>query len=333
MNDTTPRLDSKLLQVKNLNVTFVSAGVAVQAVSQLSFELDAGETLGIVGESGSGKTAAMMSLVKLLPMPPARIEADEVRFEGADLLRLSQQELRRIRGRRIGIVFQEPMTALNPYLTVGYQLTEGIIAHTRCKRTEARARAVEMLEQVGVSEPIRRMSSYPHELSGGMRQRVMIAMALLLNPSLLIADEPTTALDVTVEAQILDLIMKLRDRLGMAVIWITHNLGVVAETCTRTAVMYAGKIVEVAPTAALFESPRHPYTEALIGALPAFHPRKEPLRGLNGAPPDLSCLPSGCPFEPRCSYAMPDCRRTSPELKEIAAGRCSACLRVQRGEW
>lgn len=333
MNGTTPRLDSKLLQVKNLNVTFVSAGVAVQAVSQLSFELDAGETLGIVGESGSGKTAAMMSLVKLLPMPPARIEGDMVRFEGADLLRLSHRELRRIRGRRIGIVFQEPMTALNPYLTVGYQLTEGIIAHTKCKRTEARARAVEMLQQVGVSEPLRRMSSYPHELSGGMRQRAMIAMALLLNPSLLIADEPTTALDVTVEAQILDLVIKLRDRLGMAVIWITHNLGVVAETCTRTAVMYAGKIVEVAPTAALFENPRHPYTEALIGALPAFHRRKELLRGLNGAPPDLSCLPSGCPFEPRCPYAVSDCRLAPPELKEIAAGRCSACLRVQHGEW
>ena len=321
-----------LLHVENLKVSFQSRGRVIRAVDGVSFTVEPQEALGIVGESGSGKTVAMLALLGLIPSPPGRIEDGTALFEGTDLLRASSAELRRVRGRRIAMVFQEPMTALNPYVSIGKQLTESVRAHERCSRAEAERRAVAALEEVGMYDAPSRLRAYPHELSGGMRQRVMIAMALALRPALVIADEPTTALDVTVEAQILDLMVRLQRGYSMSVILITHNLGVIAETCRRVAVMYAGRILETASTVELFHSPRHPYTEALMGAMPAFHARGERLRALPGSPPDLSTPRPGCPFADRCAHVVPDCRTGPVRLEEVAPGRSSACIRVQRGE-
>ena len=321
-----------LLTVDNLRTHFRLRSGTVRAVDGIYFSIEQGETLGIVGESGSGKSVANMSLLGLIPMPPGRIESGAARFGDVDLLACSKAQLRGIRGKRISMIFQDPMTALNPYLTIGAQVMEPLLIHEKCTRADARRRSVEMLEAVGIQDAARRMRAYPHQFSGGLRQRVMIAMALITRPQLLIADEPTTALDVTVQAQILDLIKRLQRELGMAVILITHDLGIVAETCDRVLVMYAGRIVESSRTEALFDKPRHPYTEALMASLPSRRHKGETLYTIPGMPPDLARPIEGCAFAPRCEKADARCRTESCDLRDIASGRASACLRVQRGE-
>jgi oligopeptide transport system ATP-binding protein len=303
----------------------------VRAVNDVSFALEKGETLGIVGESGSGKSVTCYSLMGLVPQPPGRIEGGRALFDGVDLLSCEPEQLRRIRGRRIAMIFQDPMTSLNPYVRIEDQLIEPLLIHGMAGRAEAVKRAVEMLEHVGVPDAAGRIRSYPHEFSGGMRQRVMIAMALITGPDLLIADEPTTALDVTVQAQILELIKRLQTETGMAVMWITHDLGVVAGFCQRVLVMYAGRIVESAPTDVLFTDTRHPYTRALQKSIPALQPKGHSLFTIPGAPPDLSRPIPGCAFAPRCEFASEQCNHPV-ELKQIVAGHHSACLRVQSGE-
>ncbi|MCK5803428.1 MAG: ABC transporter ATP-binding protein [Lentisphaeria bacterium] len=320
-----------LLDVRNLTVRFHARGGVVHAVENVSFVLDHGETLGIVGESGSGKSVTCQSLLRLLPEPPARIEQGEARLEGVNLLSLPARELRRVRGRRISVIFQDPMTALNPYLRVSAQLIEPLRLHLALTRREARECAVAALREVGMSEPEARMHNYPHELSGGMRQRVMIAMALATRPDILIADEPTTALDVTVQAQILELIGNLQRKHGTAVILITHDLGVVAGRCNRVAVMYAGRIVEIGETAAVYRQPRHPYTEALKRAIPSLEGGTEELASIPGEPPDPTQPVQGCPFQPRCRHASAICGEPCA-LRDVAPGHATSCVRVQRGE-
>ena len=322
-----------LLEVTNLRTWFHTRDGVVRAVDGVSFAIEPGEMLGIVGESGSGKSVTFYSLLGLVPMPPGRIEGGSARFEGRDLIQMRPRELRALRGSRIAMVFQDPMTALNPYMTVAGQVTEPLMVHAGLPRAEARARALEALRAVGIQDTERRMDLYPHAFSGGMRQRVMIAMALTTHPALLIADEPTTALDVTVQSQILDLIARLQRDRGMAVALITHDLGVVARACDRVAVMYAGRIVETAPTGALFDRPRHPYTEALMHSLPSTAPAGTPLRAIPGMPPDLLGERKGCAFAPRCAHAVDRCHRADCELIETAPGHATACLRAQAGEW
>ncbi len=326
-------LKSDFVRIENLNVFYPKNGGWVHAVRGVSFDIETGEAMGVVGESGCGKTAAMLALMRLLPVPPVRVHADRLIFRGRDLTRMSDGEMRRLRGNRMAMVFQEPMTALNPFMTIGEQLEEVLYAHERFSKREVKARVRESLSLVGIPDVVRRAAQYPHELSGGMRQRVMIAMALMLHPDLLIADEPTTALDATIEAQILELVADLISRFGMSIVWITHNLGIVSELCRRTVVMYAGSVVEIAPTSSLFVHPRHPYTEALLGALPTFHQPKEPLKGLDGSPPDLSKPIEGCPFAARCTRAVPSCRKEAIALREVSAGRWTSCLRVQCGDF
>ncbi len=306
-----------VLQVEELRTVFESEDGVVSAVDGVSFGLERGRTLGLVGESGSGKSVTNLSILRLVPHPPGRIVAGRILFGGQDLLRLGERDLRRIRGKRISMIFQDPMTALNPYLRVGLQLTEVLEQHEGASRRAARARAVDMLERVGIPEAARRFDGYPHEMSGGMRQRVMIAMALLCRPEVLIADEPTTALDVTVQAQILDLVRDLRREYGTAVILVTHDLGVVAGVADEVAVMYAGRIVEQAPTAELFARPRHPYTLALLASLPRLQGHKERLRPIPGRPPALTERAPGCPFAPRCSAAVEVCRREAPASRAV----------------
>jgi len=322
-----------LLEVNNLRTHFHTRHGVVRAVDGVSFSIQRGETVGIVGESGSGKSVANYSLLGLVPMPPGRIESGTALFDGTDLLRAPDSVLRTIRGRRISMIFQDPMTALNPYLTVGAQIMEPLRLHATpaLSARELRERARAMLESVGISNAAARLRAYPHMFSGGMRQRVMIAMALITNPDLLIADEPTTALDVTVQAQILALIKKMQEERGMAMILVTHNLGVVAGTCDRVLVMYAGRILESAPVAGLFRAPGHPYTRALMASLPSVAERREKLYAIPGMPPDLSRPLPGCPFAPRCQYAVDKCRQPVT-LREIAPDRQSACVRVQEGE-
>jgi len=320
-----------LLEVENLVTRFHTRDGVVRAVDGVSFAVDAGETLGIVGESGSGKSVTAYSLLGLLPSPPGNVEGGTARFEGVDLLAGSPAERRAIRGKRISIIFQDPMTALNPYMTVGRQVAEPVLRHERCSRNEARQRAVAMLQLVGIQDVAEGMNAYPHQFSGGMRQRVMIAMALVTHPRLLIADEPTTALDVTVQAQILDLIKRLQTELGMAVILITHDLGVIAATCDRVLVMYAGAIMESAGADDLFVDARHPYTKALMASLPSAHRKGEGLYTIPGLPPDLVQETAGCPFAPRCEHAVAACRQGRTVLREVAPGHASACLRVQEG--
>lgn len=320
-----------LLDVNDMATHFHTRHGVVRAVDGISFSLDAGETLGIVGESGSGKSVTCYSLLGLLPMPPARIESGTARFGQVDLLSCSQRELRGVRGSRISMIFQDPMTCLNPYLRISTQLVEPLVYHGSLSKKDALSQAIQALDEVGIPDAARRVRDYPHEFSGGMRQRVMIAMALLTHPEVLIADEPTTALDVTVQAQILDLIRERQRELGTAVILVTHDLGVVSGACDRVMVMYAGKVMEAGSVSDIFQHPRHPYTQALQRSLPSLHRQGERLWTIPGMPPDLTTTGPGCPFAPRCEFATDAC--TSPNaLVETERGHSTACLRVQRGE-
>jgi oligopeptide/dipeptide ABC transporter ATP-binding protein len=315
------------LSVEDLRVVFPTDDGPLRAVDGVGFTLSPGRTLGLVGESGSGKSMTALSLLRLLPSP-GRIETGRILFGGNDLLALSETAMDRIRGRHIGMVFQEPMTALNPVYTVGEQIAEVLTAHRGLDRRAAWAGAVEMLTRVRMPEPATRAEAYPHQLSGGQRQRAMIAMALACNPDILIADEPTTALDVTIQAQILDLILEMQSALGMAVLFISHNLAVVSEVADEVAVMYAGRIVEQAPAEALFANPLHPYTQGLIETLPRTEDRRGRLPAIPGSVPDLRNLPTGCRFSDRCPLADETCRRTDPALVTLADGRRVACLKV-----
>jgi peptide/nickel transport system ATP-binding protein len=318
-----------LLEVRGLRTHFATDDGVVRAVDGVDLSIDRGETLGVVGESGCGKSVTAMTVLKLIPMPPGRIAGGQVLWQGRDLVPLSQEEMQRIRAREIGIVFQEPMTSLNPVYTVGYQIAETLRLHEGLPKRAATDRAAEMLRLVHIPQPQRRVHDYPHQFSGGMRQRVMIAMALACNPKLLIADEPTTALDVTIQAQILDLLNEMKDRLGMAVMLITHAMGVVAETAQRVVVMYAGKVVEEAPVGALFADPRHPYTQGLIRSIPRIDMaagRKARLEAIPGTVPSLLNPPRGCRFASRCRHVMPACREAEPPLREVTPGHRAACI-------
>jgi oligopeptide/dipeptide ABC transporter ATP-binding protein len=316
-----------LLEVDNLQTHFRTPEGINRAVDGVSFHVDEGETLAIVGESGCGKSVTSMSLMRLIAEPPGKI-AGSIRFQGKDLLQLSEREMRAIRGNDISMIFQEPMTSLNPVLTVGRQIGETLRMHQGLDRQAAEARAIEMLTLVGIPEPARRVREYPHQLSGGMRQRVMIAMALACKPKLIIADEPTTALDVTIQAQILDLLQDMKERFGMAVMLITHAMGVVAETAQRVVVMYAGKVVEEAPVDDLFSNPGHPYTQGLIRSIPRIDldsEHKTRLEAIGGSVPILINPPVGCRFAPRCRHAMNVCTEKEPLLRQIAPGHRMAC--------
>lgn len=321
-----------LLTVNDLRTYFHTRNGVYRAVDGVSFALDRGETLGIVGESGSGKSVTCYSIMGLIPQPPGRIESGSAMFDGTDLLNCRPAEARAIRGKRISMIFQDPMTSLNPYLRISEQLIEPLLIHGLANRKEALRRALEMLEAVGINDAAKRIHYYPHEFSGGMRQRVMIAMALITRPELLIADEPTTALDVTVQAQILDLIRRLQRDYGMAVIFITHDLGVVSGLCDRVQVMYAGRIVETASTRTLFRAPRHPYTRALQQSIPSLQPKGSELYTIPGMPPDLSKPIAGCAFAARCAAATTRCTERDPMLAEVSPGHGQACLRVAAGE-
>ncbi|MCI0342140.1 MAG: ABC transporter ATP-binding protein [Planctomycetales bacterium] len=325
-------MSEALLDVRDLRTHFHTDDGVVRAVEGVSFSLARGEALGIVGESGSGKSVTNLTLMGLIPTPPGEIVSGEALFEGRDLLHLPRGELRAIRGRRIAMIFQDPMTCLNPFLTIGRQMTEGMETHLGLSSEESRTEAIRWLERVGIPRPGERLASYPHQFSGGMRQRVMIAMALSCKPDLLIADEPTTALDVTIQAQILDLLRTLQRELGMALILITHNLGVVAGTCSRVLVMYAGRIVEQAPVGELFAHPRHPYTIGLLKSVPRLdETRKVKLLPIEGHPPDLAHPLPGCSFEPRCPYRVAECRVGTPPLRSVGEGRLAACIRDMEG--
>jgi len=310
--------------VSDLRVHFNIDDGVLKAVDGVSFEIAAGETLGLVGESGCGKSVTAYSILKLLAVPPAEYAGGEISFRGADLLALDDKAMRRIRGNLISMIFQEPMSSLNPIMSIGAQITEAIREHRETSRREARENAIDMLRRVGISSPETRFHEYPHQLSGGMKQRAMIAMALVCRPSLLIADEPTTALDVTIQAQILELLNQLQRELNMSVLLITHDLGVVAETCDRVAVMYAGKVVESAPVAPLFEAPKHPYTHGLFRSLPTLTERKKQLAVIPGSVPSPLDFPSGCRFRTRCSMAQEICKQ-EPALREIVQDHLAAC--------
>ena len=321
------RAGPPVLEVEGLSTWFFTRRGIVRAVDDVSFALAEGETLAIVGESGCGKSITALSILGLVPSPPGRIVGGAVRLRGTDLLRVDEEAMRRVRGNEISMIFQEPMTSLNPVLTIGAQIKEALTLHqTALSRAEVRARAVEMLQLVRIPEPERRAKEYPHQLSGGMRQRAMIAMALSCNPRVLIADEPTTALDVTIQAQILELILDLQRRLGTAVILITHDLGVVAETAQRVIVMYAGRKVEEAEVVALFEQPLHPYTRGLMGSIPHLvDENTERLAEIPGMVPALNALPPGCAFAPRCTMATERCHAEMPPYREWQPGHYSAC--------
>jgi peptide/nickel transport system ATP-binding protein len=317
-----------LLEIRGLKTDFATDDGTVRAVDGIDLWIDRGETLGVVGESGCGKTVTALSTLKLIAMPPGRIAGGQILWQGRDLVPLGAAAMRRIRGKEIGIVFQEPMTSLNPVYSVGAQIAEAVREHEGLGRRAAFDRAIEMLALVHIPNPRRRVGDYPHQFSGGMRQRVMIAIALSCSPQLLIADEPTTALDVTIQAQILDLLGELKSRFGMAVMLITHAMGVVAETAQRVVVMYAGKIVEEAPVEELFARPRHPYTQGLIRSIPRVDKAgvKTRLEAIPGTVPSLSDLPPGCRFAPRCRFAMPVCTRAIPPLREVAPDHKVACV-------
>jgi oligopeptide transport system ATP-binding protein len=315
-----------LLEVNELRTHFYTQDGVVQAVNGVSFHLDKGETLGIVGESGCGKSVSVMSIMRLIPQPPGKIVGGRVLFDGTELLDLSDDEIRKVRGHKIAMIFQDPMTSLNPVLTIGRQIGEALELHMGMNREESRKRSAELLSMVGIPEAEMRLDDYPHQFSGGMRQRAMIAMGLACDPQLLIADEPTTALDVTIQAQIVELVKQLRDEIGMAVIWITHDLGVVAGLADRMMVMYAGMIAEEAPVKAIYGDPRHPYTLGLLGSLPRLDEiREDKLQSIEGLPPDLIALPEGCPFEPRCDFAMEKCKLERPQLEPVGPRHNIAC--------
>ena len=321
-----------LLEVRDLRTWFDGDGGTYRAVDGISFTLGAGRTLGIVGESGCGKSVTSLSIMGLVPRPPGRIAGGEILFEGVDLLKLDAEALRDLRGARMAMIFQEPMTSLNPAYTVGEQIVEGILRHQDIDRAAARAKAIEMLRLVRIPAPEQRFDEYPHKLSGGMRQRAMIAMALACGPRLLIADEPTTALDVTIQAQILDLLRRLREETGTAIILITHDLGVIAELADDVVVMYAGQIVERAPVGRLFEAAQHPYTIGLLGAIPELDRRRARLATIEGTVPDLGAELPGCRFAPRCPFAEPRCRADAPALREVEPGHEAACWRAPLGD-
>ncbi len=320
-------MDSELiLQIKDLVTSFYTPEGIIHAVNQVSIDLQKGETLGIVGESGCGKSVTMLSALRLIPNPPGRVEAGQVLFEGRDLLKIPDNEIREIRGARIAMIFQDPIASLNPVYRVGKQIGEPLAHHTDLSASAIQDRVVELLSMVGISDAQRRMNNYPHQLSGGMRQRVMIAMALACHPQILIADEPTTALDVTIQAQILDLVKKLRDESSMSMIWISHDLGVVASLAHRVIVMYAGFVIEEAPARSLYTHPQHPYTMGLLASLPRLHRKQQhtKLSVIPGTPPLLWEKPIGCPFAPRCRFIQDACQQ-NPPLLEVETGHLVAC--------
>ena len=315
-----------LLDVRGLRTQFKTQDGIVKAVDDVSFYVMPGETLGIVGESGSGKSITGLSIMRLIPQPPGQIASGEVIFNGRDVLKLSENEVRKIRGNEIAMIFQDPMTSLNPVLTINRQISESLILHMNMNKDQAKQRAIELLQMVGIPNPADRINQYPHQFSGGMRQRVMIAMALSCNPKLLIADEPTTALDVTIQAQILDLMRTLQNETGSGVILITHSMGVVAGMADRVQVQYAGHIVETGSTEEIFANPRHPYTIGLMKSMPRLDAnQKEKLVPIRGMPPDLIDLPDMCPFVPRCQYAREKCEQKNPPLIQVSEGHSSAC--------
>ena len=322
-----------LLEVINLQTQFFTQDGVVHAVNGISYNLQERECLGIVGESGCGKSVSVLSIMRLIPDPPGKIVGGEVRFHGRDLSKLSEEEMRYIRGAEMAMVFQEPMTSLNPVLTIGFQIMEALKLHQGMNTKEARERSAELLAMVGIPQAADSLDDYPHQFSGGMRQRVMIAMALSCNPALLIADEPTTALDVTIQAQIVDLVKRLQEKLGMAVMWITHDLGVIARLAERVIVMYAGYIVEEASVKELYGHPRHPYTIGLLGSLPRLDVGAGvKLISVRGQPPDLVFLPPGCPFAARCDYATERCEREVPPLEMVGVGHKVACWEKDKTE-
>ncbi|MHB2026883.1 MAG: ABC transporter ATP-binding protein [Elusimicrobiota bacterium] len=314
-----------ILSVDNLGVVFRTDSGLVRAVDGISYDLFSGKTLAIVGESGSGKSVHALSILRLLPEPPAEIVSGQILFEGRDLLSMSRANMRMVRGNRIAMIFQEPMTSLNPVLTVGEQIAEAVMIHRKIGRSEALRKAAELLDKVGIPHASERIGDYPHQFSGGMRQRAMIAMALSCDPDVLIADEPTTALDVTIQAQILDLLKELQRDLNMAIVLITHNLGVVAEMADEVCVMYAGRQMEQAEVGELFKNPRHPYTRGLLNSVPSLYDRKDRLEAIPGQTPDLMAVIKGCPFEPRCALAMPRCRNERPARFSPAPRHYSFC--------
>tara|TARA_R110000772_G_scaffold232195_1_gene343484 strand:- start:74480 stop:75472 length:993 start_codon:yes stop_codon:yes gene_type:complete len=317
-----------LLEIDNLQTHFFTSGGTVKAVDGVSYDVNAGETVAVVGESGSGKSVTALSILRLIPKPPGEIVGGEIRFQGKNLAFCTEDEIREIRGRDISMIFQEPMTSLNPVLSIGLQLTEPMMAHLNMSEAEAKERAVKLLELVGINEPRRRIEQYPHHLSGGMRQRVMIAMSLACEPKLIIADEPTTALDVTIQAQILELMKNLTRDMNVAMIIITHNLGVVARYADRVNVMYAGRIVETGNASDIYHRPRHPYTLALLKSVPRMdRPRQAKLDPVDGQPPDLTRLDGGCSFRPRCKFAIDKCKESYPPLEEMGDKHFSACFR------
>jgi len=322
-----------LLEIKDLQTHFFTSAGVVKAVDGVSYTVDEGETVAVVGESGCGKSVTAMSILRLIPWPPGRIVGGSIRFDGQELLQLDEQGIRALRGKDIGMIFQEPMTSLNPVLTIGLQLTETLKAHTSISDEDANARAVELLGMVGISEPERRLEQYPHHLSGGMRQRVVIAMALSCEPKLIIADEPTTALDVTIQAQILELMKDLTKRLGVAMIVITHNLGVVARYADRVNVMYAGRIIESGTARDIYYNPRHPYTLALLKSVPRMdQARQAKLDPVDGQPPDLAMLDGGCAFRPRCRFATEKCASEYPPLERVSDTQSAACWEMDNLE-
>jgi len=322
--------EQQLLSLRDLRTYFLSKRGEVRAVDGVSYSISKGEIIGLVGESGSGKSVTALSILRLVPSPPGKIVGGQIMFDGMDLLALSKSEMKKIRGGRISMIFQEPMRSLNPVFTIGEQISEAIRLHQGLKKKEALERSIEMLKMVGIPSPKRRIKDYPHELSGGMRQRVMIAMALSCHPDLLISDEPTTALDVTIQAQILELMGDLRQKLDMAILLITHNLGIVAETAQRIVVMYAGKIMEEAPTLQLFENPLHPYTRGLQRSIPKigqkYRSSNRKLQEIPGVVPDLHQLPHGCRFHPRCPEAGERCKLEEPEMSEVEPNHFVRCF-------
>jgi peptide/nickel transport system ATP-binding protein len=317
-----------LIEVRGLKIDFTIEGVPRRIIDDISFELYRGEVLGVVGESGSGKSVTAKSILRLIPSPPGRIVGGEILFEGTDILRMDMERLMAIRGNAISMIFQEPMSSLNPVFTCGDQIKESVRLHQKMSNKAARQKTIDLLKMVGIQMPEQRVDSYPHELSGGMRQRIMIAMALSCSPQVLIADEPTTALDPTIQAQILDLIGTLRKEISMSVMYITHDLGVVAETCDRVMVMYAGRIVEKAEVAELFTKPSHPYTQGLLRAIPRLNAKRERLYVINGMVPHFADMPAGCSFHPRCPYADDKCVEEKPTLREREEDHFAACWRA-----
>ncbi len=319
---------SNALEIRDLRVSFVSDKKKVEVVSGISLSVPKGEIVGVVGESCCGKTVTALAVMRLIPDPPGSSDGGEIIFDGGDLLRYSDRDMRAVRGNRISMIFQEPISSLNPVFTVGDQIGEALKTHLKMSNSEVRDRVIELLNLVGIPSPEQRMKNYPHEMSGGMSQRVMIAMALACNPEVLIADEPTTALDVTIQAGILELIEELRVKMGMAVLLITHDLGIIAEVASEVYVMYAGKVVEHADTRSLFASPKHPYTVGLLNSIPDLHESKEMLNAIPGVVPSPGSYPPGCRFQDRCPMVIDRCRREEPPLTEVAGGHQSACFRA-----